>query len=186
MTKIGIVVGSVREGRVGDQIGNWILEQARAAHPEAEFTVIDLKDYDLPMFDGPVAPMVLGGKYDNDAVAAWAKALDEQDGFIFVTSEYNHTIPGAFKNAVDSISPELIGKAVAFVGYSWDGAIRAVEQWRTLSAQFDMYDIRAQLALTFPMDFVEGTDTFAPNERRTGELEALLSRLIEVSAKLAA
>ena len=48
-----------------------ILEQARAAHPEAEFTVIDLKDYDLPMFDGPVAPMVLGGKYDNDAVAAW-------------------------------------------------------------------------------------------------------------------
>lgn len=56
MTKIGIVVGSVREGRVGDQIGNWILEQARAAHPEAEFTVIDLKDYDLPMFDGPVAP----------------------------------------------------------------------------------------------------------------------------------
>ena len=185
MTKIGIVVGSVREGRVGDQIGNWILEQARAAHPEAEFTVIDLKDYDLPMFDGPVAPMVLGGKYDNDTVAAWAKALDEQDGFIFVTSEYNHTIPGAFKNAVDSISPELIGKAVAFVGSSWDGAIRAVEQWRTLSAQFDMYDIRAQLALTFPMDF-EGTDTFAPNERRTGELEALLSRLIEVSAKLAA
>ena len=71
------------------------------------------------------------------------------------------------------------------MGYSWDGAIRAVEQWRTLSAQFDMYDIRAQLALTFPMDF-EGTDTFAPNERRTGELEALLSRLIEVSAKLAA
>lgn len=93
MTKIGIVVGSVREGRVGDQIGNWILEQARATHPEAEFTVIDLKDYDLPMFDGRVAPMVLGGKYDNDAVAAWAKALDEQDGFIFVTSEYNHTIP---------------------------------------------------------------------------------------------
>lgn len=48
-----------------------------------------------------------------------------------------------------------------------------------------MYDIRAQLALTFPMDF-EGIDTFAPNERRTDELEALLSRLIEVSAKLAA
>jgi len=129
--------------------------------------------------------VVVGAKMDTPAVAAWAKALDEQDGFIFVTSEYNHTIPGAFKNAVDSISPELIGKAVAFVGYSWDGAIRAVEQWRTLSAQFDMYDIRAQLALTFPMDF-EGTDTFAPNERRNGELEALLSRLIEVSAKLAA
>lgn len=131
-------------------------------------------------------PMMANKHYDSPAVQQWSDAIDACDGFVFVTPEYNHSVPGAFKNAVDSLGSEFVGKAIAFVGYGADGGVRATEDWRTIVANFSMHDVRAQLSLSRFAEF--GPDaTFQPNERRAGELATLFDQLVAATkAALAA
>ena len=105
-------------------------------------------------------------------MTAWSTAIDACDGFIFVTPEYNHAVPGAFKNAVDSLGNEWYGKAVAFVSHGADGGVRAVENWRVVLANFSMVDVRNVVTLGQFTDWT-GSD-FTPMERRAGELETVL------------
>ena len=82
------------------------------------------------------------GKYDSAEVQAWGDEINEFDAYIFVTAEYNHGVPGAFKNAFDSIANEWMNKRVAFVGYGAANGVRSIEQWRTIVANMNMWDIR--------------------------------------------
>ena len=96
------------------------------------------------------------------------RAVDEFDGFVFVTPEYNHSVPAALKNAFDVLYPEWGDKPMAFVGYGADGATPAVEHWRTIVANARMVAARAQVSLSLFDDFTDGQ--IAPIERREGEL----------------
>ena len=173
--RIGIVLGSVREGRAGEPVANWVLERART-HGGADVEFIDVKSFGLPVFDGAYLPAMADKKYDDPAVQAWSDAVDACDAFVIVTPEYNHSVPGGLKNAVDHLGGEWLGKPVAFVGYGADGAVRAVEHWRQIFGNFGAKAIRAQLSINI---FAEMTENgFVPNERRAGELDALLDSLI--------
>lgn len=181
--KIGIIVGSVREGRVGLSVGEWAKAIADR-RSDAEFELIDLKSFGVPVFDSATNPMMAKKEYASDAVRAWSAAVDACDAFVFVTPEYNHGVPGGFKNAVDSLGPEWVGKAVAFVSYGADNGVRAVEQWRQIVANFSMVDVRGQLSLNRFAEF--GDNGFAPNERREGEFGGVLDQLIAMAGKLSA
>ncbi|GAA1096976.1 NADPH-dependent FMN reductase [Tsukamurella spumae] len=173
--KIGIILGSIRDGRKAEQVGQWVAAAA-GAREGVEVTVLDLKDFDIPLLTSATVPGAANRQYDSAAVTAWGEAIDAQDGFIFVTPEYNHSVPGAFKNAFDSIGPEWAGKTVGFVAYGADGGVRAVEHWRQITANFSMVDARAQISLSLFTDF-EANGDFAPIDRRPAELSALLDEL---------
>ncbi|TWS19275.1 NAD(P)H-dependent oxidoreductase [Tsukamurella asaccharolytica] len=173
--KIGIILGSIRDGRKAEQVGQWVAAAA-AERAGVEASVIDLKDFEVPLLTSATVPGAANRQYDNAAVTAWGQAIDAQDGFVFVTPEYNHSIPGAFKNAFDSIGPEWAGKTVGFVAYGADGGVRAVEHWRQITANFSMVDVRAQVSLGLFTDF-DGAGAFAPIDRRSAELTALLDEL---------
>ncbi|TWS26411.1 NAD(P)H-dependent oxidoreductase [Tsukamurella sputi] len=179
--KIGIILGSIRDGRKSEQVGTWVAE-ATQAREGVEVTVLDLKEFDVPLLTSATVPGAANRQYDNAAVTAWGQAVDAQDGFIFVTPEYNHSIPGAFKNAFDSIGPEWAGKTVGFVAYGADGGVRAVEHWRQITANFSMVDARAQVSLGLFTDF-DGEGAFTPLERRAGELSGLLDELTAATAR---
>lgn len=98
--------------------------------------------FELPLFDGPVPSMALGKKYEDERVTKWSKVIDAADAFLFITPEYNHSVPAPFKNAVDSLGAEWSGKAVGFVGYSFTGGVRVVEHWRSILSNFQMADVR--------------------------------------------
>ena len=80
--RIGVIIGSTRPGRVGDQVARWVIEQSSARH-DAEFELVDLADFALPHLDES-APAALG-QYANDHTKAWAAKVDSFDGYIFVT-----------------------------------------------------------------------------------------------------
>ncbi|WP_062205583.1 NADPH-dependent FMN reductase [Demequina salsinemoris] len=182
--KIGIIVGSIREGRRGRGVGQWVLAHA-ANRPDADYELIDLKEHDVPLFTSSVSPAVAGRAYEDPAVQRWSAAIDACDAFIFVTPEYNHGVPGAFKNAVDSLGPEWRNKPVAFVSYGADGGVRAVEQWRQIVANFQMFGIRSAIALGMFTDFA-GDGSVAAIDRRAAEAETMLSDLETAVARLAA
>lgn len=172
--KIGIVIGSVRSGRVGASVADWVARSAQGR--AAEYDIVDLAGFDVPLVTEATLPMMAGREYASPEVRAWSQAIDACDAFVFVTPEYNHGVPGAFKNAVDSLGPEWVGKVVAFVSYGADNGVRAVEQWRQIIANFSMVDVRAQVSLARFVEFdVDGAVT--PNERRAGELAALFDQL---------
>lgn len=184
--KIGIVLGSTRPGRLGTEVAEWVAKQA-AARDGASYDVLDVADYDLDLLDDPVVPGAADRDYASASTRRWGGDVDEYDGFVFVTPEYNHGVPAALKNAFDVLGPEWRQKAVSFVAYGADGGVRAVEQWRTITANMAMLDARSQVALSLFTDF--GEDGFVPSERRDGELAGLFDEveaLADASVRLRA
>lgn len=176
MTTIGVFLGSVRTGRIGEHIGAWVMDAA--AERDADYRLLDLADFDVPHLIAEVVPGAANKQYDDPAVTAWSKAVDACDGFVFVTPEYNHSIPGTMKNAFDSLFGEWAGKPVVFVGYGADGGVRAVEHWRQIVANLSMTDIRNQVALNiFGEDVDDGE--LAPREHKQAALTRALSDLEE-------
>ncbi|MDX6282326.1 MAG: hypothetical protein QOH03_3397, partial [Kribbellaceae bacterium] len=110
MTRIGIILGSTRPGRRGEQVAGWVIEHARN-RADAEFELIDLADYPLPHLDEPLPPSM--GQYQNEHTQQWAATIARYDGFIFVTPEYNHSTSGVLKNAIDYLNAEWANKAAA-------------------------------------------------------------------------
>lgn len=183
MATIGIIIGSIREGRSGESVAQWVREQADRRESGVDYELVDLKDFNVPLLESATVPGAANKKYDNQAVQAWSEKIDSLDGYIFVTPEYNHSVPGAFKNAFDALGAEWAAKPVAFVGYGAAGGVRAVEHWRTIVSNFSMVDVRNQLDLSLFTEF--SAEGFAPNERREAELEAILTELEEWATKLA-
>lgn len=164
--KIGVFVGSTRRGRKGDQVGSWIASHAAehltSSDVEATVEVIDLADFNLPFFDSETHPAMANKQYEDEATQAWSAVIDSYDAYIFVTPEYNHSVPAAMKNAFDSLFSEWAKKPVAFAGYGASGGIRSVEHWRVIVGNVFMFDTRSQMTVFLDSDFVDNVFTPAP------------------------
>ena len=180
MTRIAIIAGSTRPGRQSSTIAHWVLATA-SRRPDADFTVVDLADHDLPMLDEPVAA-AMSRDYQHAHTRTWSRTIDSYDGFVFVTPEYNHSTTGALKNALDYLYPEWHDKAAGFVGYGTHGGVRAVEHLRLVMGELQVADVRAQVALSLFTDFTDGCFSPAPHHQAT--LETMLGQVTRWAAAL--
>src|SRR5262245_54132049 len=138
---IHTIIGSTRPQRFSEKPARWIHDQV-AARSGVRADLVDLRDYPLPFFDQPVSPARFQGTYPNPIAAAWARKVDEADGFIVVAPEYNHAYPAVLKNAFDWVFREWNNKPIAFVSYGGVGGARAVEQMRLVAIELEMAPIR--------------------------------------------
>jgi NAD(P)H-dependent FMN reductase len=148
--KIGIIVGSTRANRFADKPTEWIAEIAKT-HTDLDFEVVDLRDYPMPFFEEATSPAWAPSQ--NEVALRWQKKVDELDGYIFITAEYNRGPTAVLKNAIDYAYNEWNNKPAAFVGYGGVGAARAVEQLRLHAVEMQMAPIRAGVHILMP-DFV--------------------------------
>ena len=176
MLKVQIIVGSTRPGRKSEAVARWVLAQAQAqARTDAVFELVDLADFKLPLFDEPGPPA--RGNYLHAHTQAWSQKIAQADAFVFVTPEYNHSIPGALKNALDYLYREWNNKAAGFVAYGGVGGARAVEQLRLILGELEVASVRNAVHLSLMTDF-EGFTTFKPDPRHEKALKAMLDQLI--------
>lgn len=180
MVRIAVVVGSTRPGRRSKQVADWVLRRA-IARGGADFELLDLAEHRLPLLDEPLPPSQ--GNYQHEHTKIWAETISRFDGFIFVTAEYNHSVPGVLKNALDFLYAEWNNKAAAFVSYGSAGGVRAVENLRLIAAELQIADVRAQVALPFATEF-EDLTTFTPSESAEEALDPLLQQLISWSTAM--
>jgi NAD(P)H-dependent FMN reductase len=148
-----------------------------------EVTVLDLADFDLPLLDEPTPPMA--HQYTHRHTRAWARAVDAVDGFVFVTPEYNHGIPGALKNALDYLYREWNDKAAGFVSYGSAGGFRAAEQLRLVMGELRIADVRGQVGLSLADDF-DSAGRPAPRAFHRDHLAEMVEQLAGWSTALAA
>jgi NAD(P)H-dependent FMN reductase len=174
MLKVAIIIGSTRPGRVGESVARWVFEISRKRQ-DAEFELVDLKDFNLPLLDEPVPPSQ--GKYSKPHTLAWAAKIASFDAFVFVTPEYNHGIAGALKNALDFLYAEWNNKAAGFVSYGSAGGARAVEHLRLVMGELQVADVRNQVMLSLFTDF-ENFTVFKPHPRHENSLNAMLGQVI--------
>jgi NAD(P)H-dependent FMN reductase len=174
MIRIGIIIGSTRPGRKAEAVARWVHGVA-TKRSDAEFELVDIKDFDLPLLDEPMPPAA--GKYSQPHTRAWAAKVASFDAYVFVTPEYNHGPSGALKNAIDFLYREWNNKAAGFVGYGSAGGTRAVEQLRQVMGELLVADVRAQVALSLHTDF-ENFSTFKPAPMHEKSVNVMLDQVI--------
>lgn len=143
--RIAIVIGSTRPGRYADKAARWMLKQAQA-RDDMEAELLDLLDHPMPFFDekGPLISV----PSENPAALRWQAALARYDGFIFVVAEYNHSITGVLKNALDQAYEQWNGKPFTAIGYGGNGAARAVEHLRAIAIALRMVSTAAAIHIS--------------------------------------
>lgn len=177
MLKIGIVIGSVRQGRNAEAVSNYVYDYA-VKRGDAEYELVDLGEYNLPL---------LGSKFaaaDAEAhIKAWSEKMASFDGYIFVTPEYNHAVGGALKNALDYLNAEVNNKAAGFVGYGSLGGTRAHENMRLILGELQVADVRTAVTFSLMTDF-ENMSVFKPADYHNANIDTMLDQLLAWSGAL--
>lgn len=186
-TKIGVILGSTRPGRRGEAVATWVMDQLADYPSVVDGSVVvelfDVAAFELSLLAEATVPGAANRRYENPATRVWSAAIDACDGFIFVTPEYNHSVPAALKNAFDVIYPEWGHKSLGLVSYGAEGGVRAVEHWRAIAANAHLVAARGQVSMSTFGEW-DG-DRFAPTKRREAQLRALFDHVVEISAALA-
>ena len=178
MSKLQVIVGSTRESRNADLVVPWVID--RAARREAfEVEVLDLRDWPLPIFAEHMGTLgnFIDPPYSAPIVKQWNKKIAEADAYLFITPEYNHSIPAVLKNAIDSVfmSFAFRNKPAAFVGYSIGIAAgtRAVEHLALVAIEVELVPLRNTVLIP------KVQQAFANGDPVNPETEVALSILLD-------
>jgi NAD(P)H-dependent FMN reductase len=137
---IAIVIGSTRPTRFADKPAQWMLKQAQL-RGDIEVELVDLRDHPLPFFDEMATNMWMPSQ--NAEAVRWQETVGRFDGYIFVVAEYNHSITGVLKNALDQAYKEWNRKPFTAIGYGGTGGARAVEHLRSIGVELQMVSTHA-------------------------------------------
>lgn len=182
MTKIAIVTGSVRPGRKSLEVAQWV-QSIASQRDDATFEIVDIAEHALPVWDEAAPPA--WGPGEKERSRRWSEAMAGYDGYVFVVSEYNHSITGALKNALDYLGPELNDKAAGFVSYGSAGGARAVEHLRGILSEQQVAHVRNSVLLSLFHDFENFTD-FTPTEPAVAAVTPMLDQLVVWTRAMAA
>ena len=138
--KIAIIIGSTRDTRFADKPAQWLLAKAKSLRDDLDFDLVDLRDFDLPLFNEAASNAWMPSS-DPKAVA-WQEKVGSYDGYIFIVAEYNRSITGALKNALDQAYKEWNRKPMAALAYGATGGARALEHLRSISVELQMVPVR--------------------------------------------
>ncbi|MFD1360963.1 NADPH-dependent FMN reductase [Lentibacillus salinarum] len=181
MLKIGIISGSVREGRNAEAVTNWIHDFAVKRDDDVTYEVVDLAEYPLPLL-GASLPKVQQQEAEA-TIKAWSEKMASFDGYIIVAPEYNHAVGGALKNALDHLKPEVANKAAGLVGYGSLGGTRAHENLRLIFGELQVADVQTAVTFSLMTDF-ENFSVFKPADYHADNTNKMLDQVIAWSGAL--
>lgn len=169
---IGIILGSTRQGRVSPQVGEWVKAIADKRE-DANYEIVDIAEFKLPFV----------GEGTGEEAKAWKEKISHLDGYVFITQEYNHSITGALKNALDSAHQEWNNKAAGIVSYGSTGGARAAEHLRGILAELQVASVRTHPTLSLFTDFENFSD-FKPADLHLDNVNAMLDQVVAWSGAL--
>ncbi|KAJ5220235.1 NADPH-dependent FMN reductase [Penicillium chermesinum] len=194
--KAGIVIGSTRVTRIGPQIASFVRDaiqsplarnSTNATQSQIQIDIIDIKDFNLPMFDEPGIPnrFISSEDYSNEHTRAWSRHISKFDAFVFLTSERNWGIPAELKNAIDYLFHEWKGKPAMIVSYGGQGGVHSAEQVKIVAGAIGMRVVDGMINMSFPSrEFVgkglageslglDATDQNAPWSEHVPEISSI-------------
>ena len=152
MSKLHIIIGSTRPNRAADKVVPWVIDRA-ASHPAFDVEVLDLRDWPLPIFAEHFGTIgdINDPTYSDPVVKRWNQKIKEADAYLVITPEYNHSVPGVLKNAIDNVwlSFAFRNKPIVAVAYSGGiaGGVRAIEHLAQIAIEAEMVPMRAAVVI---------------------------------------
>lgn len=160
--KLNVIIGSTRPGRVGPKIGAWFNELA-ASHGGFDVELVDLAEFDLPIFDEPKHPRL--GDYQHEHTKRWSRSVGSADAFVFVTPEYDYFAPPALVNALIYLSKEWAYKPAGIVSYGGiSGGLRAAQSEKLLMTSLSIMPIAQGVPIPMFSQYVGEDGVFRPAE----------------------
>jgi NAD(P)H-dependent FMN reductase len=159
--KVQIILGSIREGRASERVAKWVAKEAEKQEG-FEVEVVDLKDYTLPLFDEPASPQYNPDRKPEGAVKKWLDKLSEADAYVIVSPEYNRSIPGPLKNALDYVAFEVAKKPVALVTHGSVGGAYALANYRVALPQLGAITVPDATMITGAAGVIEENGALDP------------------------
>ncbi|MFT0848180.1 NADPH-dependent FMN reductase [Actinomycetaceae bacterium L2_0104] len=182
MPRLMIIVGSVREGRIGLPIAEWV---RKAAEADGRFDVdfVDLAELDLPLMDEPNHPRLR--KYTKQHTIEWSERVEAADGFILAFPEYNYSYAPAIKNALDYLNAEWNRKPVGFVNWGGNsGGTRAQAALRPVVGALGLVMTKGSVEINFPQKQLSDDAEFEPNEQQRDVLKLQLDEIVKLGEAL--
>lgn len=180
--RILVIIGSTRAKRLCPQIAAWVAEVGRTAIP-AQFEVVDLKDWPLPMDDEPGIPAL--GDYTFAHTLAWSRKVSEAHAFVFVTPQYNWGYPAPLKNALDHLYKEWSGKPAMIVTYGGHAGDKCARQLRQVLKSLKMKPVATMPGFRLSHDRIKAnTGTIDPATEFAKHSKALSRAFAELTAAL--
>ena len=179
--KLMVIVGSVRPGRVGLPIAQWVHQRAASSD---RFTVdfVDLAELALPFMDEPAHPA--RRTYTKPHTIAWSERVDAADAFILVTPEYNHSYSPVLKNALDFLSQEWNHKPVSIVSYGGvSGGTRAAAALEQVLTTIGLVKTGANVEINFVAQHVRDGQ-FHPEDKHDSILHTALNQVHDLHEAL--
>jgi NAD(P)H-dependent FMN reductase len=171
--KIGVILSSTRKGRVSPQVGDWVMQLAKK-YQDVDFSLIDINEFNLPFVETTD---------DMTQVHKFSDTINELDGFIFVLAEYNHSMPPAIKNAIDSLKAPWYNKVAGIVSYGSSYGVRSAEHLRAVLTELRVANVRTQVLLSLFDDFTNYIK-FTPRNIHQVNFDEMMTQLIAWSKAL--
>jgi NAD(P)H-dependent FMN reductase len=180
--KLAVILGTTRQGRQTSKETSWVVKTASQLS-DVEVELVDLNDYPMPFFDEPVSPRYNPSRDVHPEVVKWLDKISEFDAFIFATPEYNHSIPGVLKNAIDYLTWELKHKPVTVVSHGSAGGARAATHLKEILSESQAVVIPNAVAISGMLaDMIDEEGNLAEAVKANpygpqGQLDVLLTEL---------
>lgn len=173
--RLNIVICSTRPGRVGPKVANWFHGVAKE-HGKFEAVLVDLADFELPVFDEPKHPRLQ--QYEHDHTKRWAESVASADAFVFVTPEYNYFAPPALVNALNYLLHEWAYKPAGLVSYGGiSGGLRAAQSEKLILTTLKIMPIPEGIAVHSVHQHIGDDGVFKPSEAVAKGVAPMLDEL---------
>jgi NAD(P)H-dependent FMN reductase len=189
--KVAVILGAIRQGRKTPNQARWVMNTL-AEMNDVEAELVDLRDYPMPIFDEPVSPRYNPNREIDPTAQKWLNKLAEFEAYVFVTPEYNHTVPGVLKNALDYVDWQLQHKPAAVVSHGSAGGARAEVALKEILSENRMVPMPTQpgVAMTHMSEKIDADGNLSQAEKASSygpqaALQALLEDLKWYSDALA-
>jgi NAD(P)H-dependent FMN reductase len=169
-----VILGSIREGRRSAPIAQWAFERA-SKRPGVTVELIDLKTWNLPMFD--LAKFPSEGNYEDPLQQRWAETIARADAYLFIVAEYNHGITAALKNALDYLYAEWNRKPASFIAFGNAEGARAVQQLKLVLNELEIAPLPTAVHLRGVAKKV-ATGVFQPEEAEEKRFDVMFQELV--------
>jgi NAD(P)H-dependent FMN reductase len=177
--KLAVILGTTRQGRQSEKEATWVVKSVQEAGG-IDVELIDLLDYPMPFFDEAISPRYNPNREVNPAVAKWLDKVNEFDAFIFITPEYNHSIPGVLKNAIDYLTWELKHKPSAVVSHGSAGGARAAVNLKEILSESQAVVIPKGIAITGMSELIDDEGNLSAEQKTNPYgLQTSLQQLLE-------
>ena len=173
--KLHVIICSTRPGRRGPAVARWF-HQVGQGQGKFDTTLVDLAEFNLPIFDEPEHPILQD--YRHEHTKRWAASVEAADAYVFVTPEYNFGPPPSLLNALNYVYKEWNYKPAGIVSYGGvSGGVRSALVEKITLTTLKMMPMVEAVSVQHVSAHIDANDNFTPDEHHVSSARSLLNEL---------